>query len=822
MAEKTSLLPEPLSADSLHQDCDISQLDFPTTEALEDLGDVVGQERGLEAIRFAAAIDRPGYNLFVLGPPGTGKHTSVRQILKAKAAGEPAPPDWVYLHNFETPHQPKALCLPRGQGRILEAEMRGLVEELRTAVPAAFESEDYRNRRQSLEDAAREQQERAFQALREKAEAQDIAVVRTPLGFALAPTKDGAVVDPQAFGKLPEQERRRIEGQIQELQGELEAIVKRIPVWAMEQRDALRTLNREIMAQTIDQPLNRLKQRFSELPEVLAHLNAVRQDLLDHLHMLLQIEASAQNPGMGGAQMIGPRAGDALKRYRVNLFASQVWGDGEATGAPVIYEDNPTLQNLIGRVEHISEMGALTTDFTLIKAGALHRANGGYLILDIRKLLTQPFAWDALKRALKAGKLRIESAGQMLSLITTVSIEPAEIPLKAKIVLCGEPLLYYLLSSHDPEFSTLFKVAADFDGSMPRDGGAELIFARMLATMARREGLRALDRGAVGRMIERSARMAQDKERMSIELSAISDLVQEADFFAGEAGDTVISARHVEAAIDAQIRRADRLRERSYEMIERGFVFLDTEGAVVGQVNGLSVLQLGTFSFGRPSRITARVRLGAGKVVDIEREVDLGGPLHSKGVLILSAYLASHFALDRPLSLSASLVFEQSYGGVDGDSASSAELYALLSALAEIPIKQGLAVTGSVNQNGQVQTIGGVNEKIEGFFDICKRRGLTGAQGVLIPASNKKHLMLRREVVEAVRDGRFSIYPIETIDQGIALLTGKPAGQRDRHGRFPEGSVNGLVEDRLADFADARRRFGAPREVAGRTEQGDV
>lgn len=813
----------PLPAEKLYARCDAARLGFETTSELQDLHEVIGQDRALEAIRFAATIRQEGYNLFVLGTPGTGKHTTVGTILKEKAAKEAVPPDWVYLNNFTTPHQPKALRLPTGQGRELQTAMRELVDQLRTAVPAAFESEDYRNRRQALEDAARERQETAFQALREKAEAKNIALVRTPLGFAFAPMEDGAVMEPKAFNALPLEDRQRIQAEIETLQKELEEIVQHIPTWAMEHRDALRELNREVTAQTLDQPIDKLNARFGTIEGIGDHLEEVREDLLDNVHALLQLEAGGQQAPAGegmapGSLSVARGQIDGFRRYAVNLVVSSE--DGE--GAPVIYEDNPTLSNLIGRVEHISEMGALVTDFTLIKAGALHRANGGYLILDARKVLTQPFTWDALKRALKAGKIRIESAGQMLSLVSTVSLEPADIPLKAKVVLCGEPLLYYLLSYYDPEFSTLFKVAADFDDEMARNGDKEMLFARQLATLIRREKLRPLDRGAVARVIEHAARLAGDAEKLSIDLRAIADLVREADFFAGEAGAEVTSAEQVQRAIDAQIRRADRLRERSQEMIQRGFLLVDTEGSAVGQVNGLSVLQLGNFAFGRPSRITARVRMGAGKVIDIEREVELGGPLHSKGVLILSSYLASHFAIDQPLSLAASLVFEQSYGGVEGDSASSAELYALLSALSDVPIRQNLAVTGSVNQNGQVQAIGGVNEKIEGFFDICKQRGLTGAQGVLIPAVNRKHLMLRQDVVEAVAAGQFHIYPVETIDEGIELLTGTPAGSRGLDGRFPEGTVNRRVEDRLTAFAEARRRYGVMAREGSKAEGGNA
>ena len=458
----------------------------------------------------------------------------------------------------------------------------------------------------------------------------------------------------------------------------------------------------------------------------------------------------------------------------------------------------------------MAQLGALVTDFNLIKAGALHRANGGYLILDARKVLLQPFAWEELKRALSSEEIRIEVLGQTLSLISTVSLEPESIPLDVKVVLLGERLLYYTLSQLDPDFAELFKVAADFEDQMDRTPENHLLYARMIATMVRQEGLRPFDREAVARVIEQSARLAGDAERLSTHVRSIADLLREADYWAGEAQHSVVTAADVQRAIDAQVYRSDRVRERIQEEIQRGTILIDTQGAAVGQVNGLSVLTLGQFAFGRPSRITALVRLGRGEVIDIEREVALGGPIHSKGVLILSSYLGARYARDQPLSLSASLVFEQSYSGVEGDSASSAELYALLSALADLPIKQSLAVTGSVNQHGQVQAIGGVNEKIEGFFDICRAQGMNGEQGVLIPASNVKHLMLRPDVVEAVAAGHFHVYPVETIDQGIELLTGVPAGEPDETGAFPAGSVNQRVEARLRELAERRLAFGVP------------
>jgi lon-related putative ATP-dependent protease len=459
-------------------------------------------------------------------------------------------------------------------------------------------------------------------------------------------------------------------------------------------------------------------------------------------------------------------------------------------------------------VEYVAELGNLVTDFTLIQPGALHRANGGYLIVDARRLLLQPLAWDELKRALRSKVIRIESIGQALSLTTTASLEPEPIPLEVKVVLLGERYFYYLLSHLDPEFPELFKVAADFEEEIERTSEGEQLYARLLATFARREGLRPLDRGAVVRAIEQASRRAADAERLQVHAETVADLLREADHLAGEAGAAVVGAEHVQAALDAQVRRASRVRERIQEDIRRGTFLLDTRGDVVGQVNGLSVLQLGGYAFGRPSRITARVRLGNGSVVDIEKEVALGGPIHSKGVLILSGFLGQRFASERPLSLAASLVFEQSYSGVEGDSASCAELVALLSALAEVPVRQGRAITGSVNQHGQVQPIGGANEKIEGFFDVCRASGLTGDQGVLIPASNVKHLMLRADVVEAAEKGLFQVWPIETVDQAVELLTGVPAGEKGADGRYPEGSVNRRVDDRLAAFAEKARSFG--------------
>jgi lon-related putative ATP-dependent protease len=798
MAKIAPLTPERLAART-----DPDGLGFSTTDDLADIEETIGQARAVEAARFGVGIRRDGYNLFALGPPGIGKHTMMHQVLADQARNEPTPADQCYVHNFADPGKPNALGLPAGRARPFAGAMDRLVEELRAALPAAFESDAYRARRQAIEDQMKARHETAFGALQKKAQSRGIALMRTPMGLALTPVRDGEVLTPEQFNEQPEEEQARIKSDIEELQKELEAILRQVPQWESEMRRALRDLNREVTGFAVTHLIDDLKRSYADLPEIVEHLDAVQADVVDNAEAFMHQEGSGQIAMLGGMPVQMRQAPPDFTRYKVNVLVDHA----ENEGAPVVYEDHPTYQNLLGRVEHQSQFGALVTDFNMIKPGALHRANGGYLIVDARKLLNQPFAWDELKRVLRARELRIETLGQMYGLISTVTLEPEPIPLDAKIVLLGDRMLYYLLCRYDPEFSELFKVPVDFEDRMPREPAVLGDYARLIATMARQGGLRRFEAGAVAAVMDQAARLAEDSERLTTHLSSISDLLRESDYWAGQAGLTAVTAANVQTAVAAQIRRADRIRERMQEEIERGTVLVDTDGTKTGQINGLAVYQLGSFAFGRPSRISARVALGRGEVLDIEREVALGGPLHSKGVLILQGFLTARFGQERPMSLRASLVFEQSYGGVDGDSASSAELYALLSALSGLPLRQDLAVTGSVNQHGEVQAIGGVNEKVEGFFDVCAARGLTGDQGVLIPASNVKHLMLRQDVVEAARMGRFHVYPVTAIDEGIALLTGVEAGERDSQGRYPPESVNGKVEARLAELADAARSF---------------
>jgi lon-related putative ATP-dependent protease len=795
----------PLPPEALYRACDPAALGFATTEELGELDEVIGQERALAALRFGIGMRHDAYHLFALGPSGLGKHTVVRRLLEERAAEAPVPSDWCYVHNFAEPHRPRALGLPAGRGAKLRAAIDQLIEELRQAIPAVFESDDYRTRRQAIEEAAKGKQEAAFNALQEAAQARQVALVRTPVGMALAPVRDGEVLNPDQFQKLPPAEQAKIRADLEELQHQLEAILRQIPEWERAARAELRQLNREVTTFAVKHLIDELRKDYADLPAVQGHLDAIEQDLT----------ASADQPPGAGPQPPALAAGlvggppipqvDPFHRYRVNLLVDQ----SEASGAPVVYEDHPSHPNLIGRVEHIAQFGALVTDFSLIKAGALHRANGGYLVLDARRVLLQPFAWEELKRVLRAREIRIESLAQTLSLVSTVTLEPEPVPLDVKLVLIGERLLYYLLAAADPDFGELFKVPVDFADDVDRSADSMQRFARLLATMAKRAGLRPLESAAIARIIEHASRLAEDAAKLSINDRTLGDLLREADYFAAQNGHDRVLRADVQQALDAQVYRADRVRERVLEQIRRGTILIDTGQATLGQVNGLVVSTLGGFSFGRPIRITARVRLGRGQVVDIEREVEFGGPIHAKGVLILQGFLGARFAALRPLTLHASLVFEQSYGPVEGDSASAAELYALLSALAEAPVNQSFAVTGSVNQRGQIQPIGGVNEKIEGFFDVCRQAGLSGEQGVLIPKANVDHLMLREDVVAAVRARQFRIFAVETIDQGIELLTGVAAGAPGPDGAWPEGTINQRVEARLAEMAEAARRFGS-------------
>ncbi|UWQ60985.1 AAA family ATPase (plasmid) [Leisingera caerulea] len=808
-----NLGPDPLTAAELRPALPSAKLRFTLTDELDGAQEWLGQDRAVDAIRMSATVPHEDFHVFVLGQPGSGRHVIAQSILAGIAKDRPVACDWVYVNNFEQPHKPVAIQLPPGSASRLRKMMETLVDDLANQIPALFESEDYQTRRRTIEEDFSAEHEGEMAEIFDDARARNVAILRTPVGFSFAGQRDGNVLTQEDFEALTDEEREELEAAIDSVQQRISDVLKSVPRREKEHRRQVEQLNYQLAARGVDEAIREVLDAFAGEAEVQAYLKAVRSDLVENAELFLMgdsDDAAGPFPVATSKRFEEPQ----FQRYRVNVMVSN--GSG-GQGAPVVKEELPTMANLIGRIEYASEMGALITNFTMIKPGALHRANGGYLVLDVRQVLSEPLAWDALKRCLRTGEIAIYSPGERLSLVSTVSLEPDPVPLRVRVVLIGERLHYYLLSALDPDFLQLFKLEADFDDHLRlEESGAVEGYAQLIARLARRAGTRPLDQPAVESVMRESMRLSGDTERLTLNFSRLSDLLREAEFWAGSGSSAHIGPQHIEKAVAEKERRAGRVRELGLETIRQGTVMIDTDGARIGQINALSVLQIGDYSFGKPSRLTARTRPGTGKLVDIERETELGGPIHSKGMLILQGYLAATYATRAPLSLWASLVFEQSYGGVEGDSASAAELIALLSSLAEVPLDQSFAITGSVNQFGDIQAIGGVNQKIEGFFDVCDARGLTGRQGVLIPAANVRNLTLRQRVVDAVEAGRFRVIPMTSVTDGLTVLTGLEAGERGADGTYPEGSLNRRVEDRLQGFADIRKSFA--KEAGGDAE----
>jgi predicted ATP-dependent protease len=790
-----------LKAEELRATCDASSLPFRSTAELEPRHGLIGQQRALDATTFGIGMRRGGYNLFVLGPPATGKTTSMRRLLDAAAAEGRVPSDWCYVHNFADPDRPRALELPAGRGRQLRDEMSRLVEECKTRLPRLFEGEAFeREKARILEELGRRQTEEVTR-LEEAARAVGFGVVRTPGGLSVVPALDGRALTHEQFHALPEAQRQRLQEQAAALEDRVEATLRQLRQNERGAQQAHTSLVRDTAAAGTRQLLREVKESFQGLPAVQAYLGKVEDDLIEHAEELRS---------EGGARPELPfllPPGAFLDRYRVNVLVDR----GDVPGAPVVFERNPTHGNLLGRIEHRAHFGTLVTDFTLIKSGALHRANGGYLILEAKDVLRNFMAWDSLKKALKSRALRIEAPLAELQPVSTVSLAPEPIPLAVKVVLIGSPMLYYLLYALDEDFGELFKVKVDFDDSFPRTSDNVLLYARFVGSACHEEGLRPFAADGVARLVEHGSRLVEHQERLSARLGLLLDLIRESAYCAERDDHPLVTGADVMRAIAQRIERVNLLEERVGRTISEGTLLLATDGEAVGQVNGISVIATGDHAFGRPCRITARAFCGEPGVVDIEREAKLGGRVHSKGVMILTGFLAGRYAREHPLALSASIAFEQQYEEVDGDSASSAELYALLSTLAGIPLAQGIAVTGSVNQQGELQPVGAVNEKIEGFFDACRRQGLTGRQGVLIPEGNVRHLMLREDVVAAVRDERFHVYAARSVDDGLAVLSGREAGDLQPDGRYPEGSFNEAVRQALLRNVERLKALrGAP------------
>ena len=783
----------PLTPDKLRLVCDASQFEFATTADLMPRTTIIGQPRGTRAIEFGMGIQSHGYNIYALGQMGTGRATALERFLQNHAVNMPRPSDWVYVHNFETPHQPRALELAAGEGKLFQERMGRLLADLQNELPRAFDTDSYRDAVRDMRVQFERQRDELLRQMQEQATQVGFALLNTPSGLVAGPVREGQPLTMQDVEQMTPEQRLVLEQAQIQLNEALDETLDEIRVREGKARTQVEQVDREVAAAAIKHCFTQMRGMYEGKTAVLTYLNALHDDVLNSLDTFAPADDEDGQP-------------PDLRRYEVNLLVN----NAETQGAPVIMEMNPTYFNLFGRIEYEMVNGMAMTHFTNIKCGALHWANGGFLLLYAADLLKYPDAWDALKRALKSAQILVQQPNifNENAPVLAKSLSPEPIPLQVKIVLLGNPELYYALYHRDEEFSELFKVRADFDSRMLRTRESELAYAEFVATRCHEEKLRHFDKTAVAKVIEQGARLAEEQAYLSTKFGAIADLVREASFWAGSNGRSLVTAADVAQAITERTERNNHVEKRIQESILKNTIFIATDGEVVGQVNGLTIIDLGDYTFGQPGRITARTYMGEDGVVHIERQTEMSGPIHDKGLLTLMGYLGGTYARSQPLSLSASLTFEQNYGGIDGDSASSTELYALLSSLAELPIRQGIAVTGSVNQRGEVQPIGGVNEKIEGFFKICAARGLTGDQGVLIPASNVDELMLDEAVVTAVSASQFHIWSITTVDDGIEVLTGVSAGERNPDGSYREGTVHRLVQDRLLKLALDLKSFG--------------
>jgi len=779
---------EELSFEKLKRSYDLKEFTCETTEAVSEIKGMIGQDRAVRAIEFGLNIDSPGYNIYVAGLSDTGRTSTVERILRELAAKKEVPNDWCYVHNFRDPDQPRSISLPPGKGRQWQKEMEDLIRSLRTEVPKAFETEDYKERSSKISESYEDQKRQLLSDMEKKAGERGFQISRTPLGFAAVPLKsDGEILSEREFQKLGPGERKRIEERMRSIQKEIKETVGRFNLLDRKSKEGLSKFNKEVALFVVGYRIDNLKAKYEDYPEVLHHLDEVKADLVENVDDFLKAQ---EEPSFLGVKI--PTGGPFIK-YEVNVVVDNY----HIRGARVIMETNPTYSNMFGRIEKKAQLGALITDFTKIKAGSVLKANGGYLVVDAEGVLKSPFVWDTLKRNLRNKETKIEEAAEQYAFLSSSALRPMPIPLDIKVIMIGRGEIFDLLHAYDENFKKIFKVRADFDYETGVDDEAVSQCASFICKICNEENLRHFDKTGIAAIMEYGSRLAGDQEKLSLQFGKIANLLREANFWARADKSNYVTRKHVEKALEEKEYRSSLMEKKIQEMIKRGTIYIDTEGEKIGQINALSVYDYGEFSFGKPSRITAQTFMGNKGVINVEREAKLSGKRHDKGVLILSGYLGGEYGGNIPLSLSATLTFEQSYSFVEGDSASSTELFAILSSLSELPIKQGIAVTGSVNQKGEIQPIGGVNQKIEGFFDVCQAKGLTEEQGVIIPKSNVKNLMLKTKVIEAVRQGKFHIYPISTIDEGMEILTGVEAGERGKDSSFPENTVNGRVQNKL-------------------------
>lgn len=791
-----------LPVSMLRKECDPNSFEFNDTSELESLEGIIGQERAVRAMTFGLKINTRGYNIFMSGMTGTGKTSYALNYIKKIAKNCKTPDDWCYVHNFENPNQPKAINLPAGLGRVFKKDMEDFIKVLQLEISRAFDSEDYEREKASIANEYQEKKSALLDELNQDAEKQGFKVKTTNAGIYFLPVIEGRTITEEEYGELDEKIKHEITERSNIVQLETLEIIRKIKNVEKEAEERVAEWENKIALFAVGMQINDMKEKYKDYKEVVKYLEQLQEDILKNLDDFREEEYSEEQ------QLILPwiksNEGVPTDKYKVNLLVD----NSGLEGAPVIVDFNPTYYNLLGKLEYENEFGTMTTDFTMIKGGLFHQANGGYLILQAKDVLSNVQSWEALKRALKTRQIAIENMKEQMGLVSVSALKPEPIPLQIKVILVGSEYLHQALYEYDEDFKKLFKIKVDFDEEMDRSQDNTLKLAQFISSFCRRENAPHFDRTGVAKVVEYSSRLVDDQNKLSTRFNDIVEILCESAAWAEIEGSSLVKAEHVKKAVQEKIYRSNKYDNKLLELLKDGTIILDTEGEVIGQINGLTVLDMGDYCFGKPTRITANTFMGEKGIVNIEREIEMSGTSHTKGVLILSGYIGQKYAQDIPLSLTASLCFEQLYNGVDGDSASSAELYAVLSSLAEVPIKQSIAVTGSVNQKGEIQPIGGVNEKIEGFFGLCKERGLTGKHGVIIPCQNVRNLALNDEVIEAVKEGKFNIYAVKTIDEGIEILTGKSAGEKKEDGTYPEGTINYFVYEKLKKYAKTVAGFG--------------
>ena len=793
---------KPLPPEELRWKCASERFSFATTGDVASLSEIVGQDRALRSIEFGLGITNHNYNIFILGESGVGKETTVKDLVEKKAKAEPVPDDWCYVFNFNDPDSPMALNLPPGSGSEFAVDMDELVDSLKRDIPKVFESKDYEKHRDEILEGQQERTRNLFLRLEQKAVEKGLILKKTVSGLAVVPAKNGKPMGQEEFDSMPAARRAEIEQSLQVMQDRLSDVVREARAIEKETKDRITALDREVVQYVVNPAVGELLEKYKEFKGVIEYLYKVKDNILDSIEDFRPKDDMPLN--IGGIRLQKPEP--TFERYKVNLIVN----NKDLEGAPVIFEPNPTYSNLFGRIEFRVQLGVATTDFTMIKAGSVHKANGGYLVVNAMDILRNIFVYDSLKRMIKNREVRIEDPWEQYRIISSITLKAEPIPVSIKLIIMGEPFIYYLLHNLDTEYRKLFKVKADFDAVMPRNEANIEKYAHFVATRCREEGLLPFDKTGVSSIVELGVRLAGDKDKLSARFNEITNMIVEASYWAGAEGSQTVTAAHVEKADSERVYRNSKISDKLRDYIQEDTILIATEGSAVGQVNGLAVLDPGDYAFGKPSRVSAKVFMGDSGVVNIEREVKMSGRIHNKALMIFTSFLGERFARKFPLTLSATITFEQLYEEIEGDSATCTELYALYSALTGVPLDQGFAVTGSMNQAGEVQPIGGVNEKIEGFYEICKAKGLTGSQGVIIPRRNVRNLMLKKEVIEAVRDKKFAIYPIERMDDGLEILTGMSAGERGADGNFPEGTLNYLAEKRLSELARGLKEFGKP------------